>query len=76
MSDRVSEDKKFERKEHYLTPYGEYSRFDCTDPYLLINHIVNRILVELRDGEECTLTEVCDCDCIKFKITKKKRRGE
>ena len=62
-------------REHYLTPYGMYSLFDCTDPYLLINHIVNRILVELRDVEECTLTQVCDCDCIKFKITKK-RRGE
>lgn len=68
----MSENSTFRLREHYLTPYGKYSLFDCTDPYSLINYIVNRILVELRDVEECTLTEVCDCDCIKFKIYKKK----
>lgn len=76
MSDRVSEDKKFEKKEHYLTPKGEYKLFNCTDPHTLIDYITEFILGEAEYNVGYTIKEVVNSEYIEWKITKKGEESE
>lgn len=71
----MSEDKKFEIKEYYLTPYGFYSLFNCADPHTLIDYITELILEGAEYNVGYTIKEVVNSEYIEWKITKK-RKGE
>ena len=72
----MSEDKKFEIKEHYLTPYGLYSLFDCADPHTLIDYITEFILGGAEYNVGYTIKEVVNSEYVEWKITKKREESE
>lgn len=72
----MSENSTVRLREHYLTPDGWYSLFDCADPHTLVNYITEFILGGAEYNGGYTLKEIVNSEYIEFKIYKKGEESE
>ena len=68
----MSEDTKFERKEHYLTPYGMYSLLDIPNKDIMVSYIARVIFEELEDVTPYSIEMTINKGSIEFIIYKKR----